>query len=355
MASLVWRSDRSRWYSFFHVGKKHTGKPLQEAPRRKKLSKRERAMAVAEAERIADDFTPVEIVTLDLETAMANWLDDVKATRALATWERYRSVANQFLDVVVSKDEVIPINMVAEAHIRKYRDLRLKVRSPRTVKTDMKAIGSFFNWVRKIRDPVTGKRLLRYNPAEDVEFPAQEEVKGRVFPSDADILRLLAEVAGGGSVFRGLAVMGALGGMRRGEVLGLEWRQVDFAAGLIYVYGKSKHPRPVPMHVNVRSLLSELHYEGAEGLVFPSPYAAKVNARRTFEARQFNTWLKDNGFGFTHHALRRWFNNALRLRTELSASSRRLIVGHEDEETNRLYQNPQAEEARPFVESLLAG
>jgi hypothetical protein len=84
----------------------------------------------------------------------------------------------------------------------------------------------------------------------------------------------------------------------------------------------------------------------------PSPYAATGQMRSPFVARGFNDLLRKNGFLWTHHGLRRWFNDRLRRVTTLSDAARRLIVGHEDEATNRLYQNPQAEEARPFVESL---
>ena len=352
MASLIWRADRKRWYSYFHSGFRHTGRVLNNVPHRKKLLKRERIFAMAEAERIALDCQPVEIRDIDLETCMANWLDDVKATKSLRTWERYRTVSKQFLDLTVPGGEEIHINAVSEAHIRKYRDFRLISCTIPTVKNDIKALGAFFGWLKKLRDPATGTRLVKFNPAEDVDMPEDKAPKNRVFPKDEEIRELITLVENESEVFSGLALLGALAGMRCGEIIRLKWDQVFMTERLIHVYGKSRHPRPVPMHPSVYAFLSSL--DGAESTVFPSPYAATGDIRSPYAVRLFNKFLKSHGFPFTHHGLRRWFNDSLRRSPELSASARRLVVGHEDEEVNRLYQNPQAEEARPFVERLMA-
>jgi len=346
MASIVWRSDRRKWYAYFYRAGKQTGTPIPEAPARKTLSKHERAIVQAEAERIAEDRQDVAIEAIDLETASAFWLDDIKATCSPRTYERYRSVVKQFGGLMAAKDPV-PARNVDSKHIRQFRDWRMKTHADSTVINDLKCLHAMFEWIRKQR---TGDvRWIQENPCEDVDYP-KRSVRNVVFPTTGEVRQMLDALADKPAEFRALGTLGAFAGMRRNEIILLRWEWVDFDRGLIYAHGKSKQPRPIPMHPKVRTLLDSIPRRG--DLVLPSPYAATGQQRSPFVAREFNDWLRDLGFAWTHHGLRRWFNDALRLQTTLSASARRLVVGHEDEATNRLYQNPQAEEARPFVESL---
>ncbi len=211
----------------------------------------------------------------------------------------------------------------------------------------MKCLHAMFEWIRKQR--TNGVRWIPENPCEDVEYP-RREIRQVAFPSDAEIKQLLDAVTSKPVEFQALAYLGTFAGMRRNEIIMLRWEWIDFERGLIYAHGKSKQPRPIPLHPKVRAFLSDL--ERSDALVFPSSYATTGQMRSPYVAREFNDWLRELGFAWTHHGLRRWFNDRLRQITTLSSSARRLVVGHEDEATNRLYQNPQAEEARPFVEAL---
>jgi integrase len=347
MASIVWRADRGKWYAYYHINGKHTGTPIPEAPARKTLSKHERALLQAEAERIAEGKRDVAITEIDIETASAFWLDDVKATCSLRTYERYRTTAKLFLDYLVPVGKRIPATNVTMSSIRGFRDNRLNGHAASTVINDLKCLHAMFEWIRKQR--TGGIRWIPENPCEDVDYP-KRAVRNVVFPTDTEVGKMLAALVDKPVEFKALGTLGAFAGMRRNEIILLRWDWVDLDRGLIYAHGKSKQPRPIPIHPKVRVLLDNIPRLG--DLVLPSPYAATGQQRSPFVAREFNDWLRDLGFRWTHHGLRRWFNDRLRQSTGLTASARRLVVGHEDEATNRLYQNPQAEEARPFVEAL---
>lgn len=348
MASIVWREDRCKWYAYFYRenGKKGSA-PIPDAPPRKSINKRERALLVADAERIAEEQSPVVAGEIDLESAAGHWLEDVKATCSMRTYERYRSTAKTFINLLLPPGERMPAAIVTMDHVRRFRDHRCKRCAPATVINDMKCLHAMFEWVRKQR--TGGTRWIPDNPCEDVEYP-RRDLRKVVFPSDAEIKRMLELLDGAPAEFRALGLLGAFAGMRRNEILLLRWDWVDAERKLIYVHGKSKQPRPVPMHPRVEEFLSGLPRSG--DMALPSPYAATGQQRSPYAAREFNDWLREVGFAWTHHGLRRWFNDRLRKVTGLSSSARRLIVGHEDEATNRLYQNPQAEEARPFVLAL---
>ncbi len=348
MASIVWRSDRAKWYAYFYRNGKQTGTPLLNTPARKRLSKVERANAAAEAEAIAEAKRTVVAKTIDLETAATLWLNNSEATCAFRTVERYRTTVKFFVLHLSPERHLIPLQSVTAESVRSYRDARMKTHEASTVINDLKCITAMFSWIRRQRMP-DGSRWLSENPCEDVDYPKRPQ-RHVLFPTDEEVKRMVALLAFECPEYQALGLCGAFAGMRRNEIILLRWEWVDLPGGLLYVHGKSKWPRPVPMHPRVKTLLQAISPQGE--MVLPSPYAATGQMRSSFVARGFNNWLRKNGFLWTHHGLRRWFNDRLRKVTTLSDAARRLIVGHEDEATNRLYQNPQAEESRPFVESL---
>ena len=348
MASIVWREDRCKWYAYFYRENGRKGSaPIPDAPATKSISKRERALIMAAAERIAEDNAPVAADEIDIETCAGHWLKDVKTTCSMRTYERYRSTAKTFLNCILPAGKRMPARSISMDHIRRFRDHRTKTSAAATVINDMKCLHAMFEWIRKQR--TNGTRWIPENPCEDVEYP-KRDLRKVVFPSDAEVKRMLDLLEGKPPEFRALGILGAFAGMRRNEILLLRWDWVDLERKLLYVHGKSKQPRPVPMHSRVDVFLASLPREGE--MCLPSPYAETGQQRSPYAAREFNDWLRECGFGWTHHGLRRWFNDRLRQLTGLSSSARRLVVGHEDEATNRLYQNPQAEEARPFVTAL---
>jgi integrase len=80
-------------------------------------------------------------------------------------------------------------------------------------------------------------------------------------------------------------------GLRRGELLALQWSDIDFAAGVIWVRkSKSGEGRRVPMNSAVRALLLELreerkrrlkarvvHHSEGEGYVFAAPHGGPLS------------------------------------------------------------------------------
>jgi|GEM_PF-5511805 len=345
MASVFWNRERRYWVACYRDFRGvRTTKALKHLA---KNQKRTAARAADEIERAAAIRGPA----ISIGTAAEYWIGDKRANNTIRTYERYRTVLNVFMAKIAPENTSLA--KIGQQHVRRFRDLRLEAGYAKsTVRNDMKCLRAFFSWCRKQRDPETRKRWIEENPCEDVSVPRPEYAL-KYFPTGAQVLAMLGDLGrdrGLDRVMMGLAILGAFGGFRRCEVIRLKWEQVDFENRLIYVFGKSKFPRPVPMHKRVEQFLLDLPQHGER--VFPSPYAETGDLRSPFAARLFNRWLKDHGYPFTHHALRRYFNDSLRRCTGLSDSARRLVVGHEDEITNRLYQNPQASEARPFIEAL---
>ncbi len=128
-------------------------------------------------------------------------------------------------------------------------------------------------------------RWVDINPIRSVRQSAKPQNEPDVL-TDVEAAALLAELPGHA---RAMAVLAATTGLRRGELVGLQWHDIDFDSGLIhirrsYVDGVAAEPktrgskRPVPMEAALASVLStwrsqtkfsELHH-----FVFVSPFHA---------------------------------------------------------------------------------
>ena len=122
---------------------------------------------------------------------------------------------------------------------------------------------------------------LRYNPMADVEKPRfRATTTIEVFsPEEVWALVRAAESEQDAAIF----LTAAFTGLRRGELVALRWRDVDFTASRVRVCGsfaggrltspKSGHVRSIPMAPDVATTLARLadreHWTGHDDLVFP--------------------------------------------------------------------------------------
>jgi integrase len=123
------------------------------------------------------------------------------------------------------------------------------------------------------------------------------EPEGRLrFLSEDEAVRLLAACAASGSPELLAVVTVALyTGMRRGEVLGLEWKRVDFSRGVLALEEtKSGRRREVPMNDAVHAALTALGPRGS-GRVFRTRSIRTAFERACREAKVY---------GFRFHDLR---------------------------------------------------
>jgi integrase len=122
---------------------------------------------------------------------------------------------------------------------------------------------------------------LRYNPMADIEKPRfRETTTIEVFsPEEVWALVRAAESEQDAAIF----LTAAFTGLRRGELIALRWRDIDFTASRVRVCGsfaggrltspKSGHVRSIPMAPDVATALARLadreRWTGHDDLVFP--------------------------------------------------------------------------------------
>lgn len=204
---------------------------------------------------------------------------------------------------------------------------------------------------------------LPRNPMADVEKPGQR------VNSDIDVFTLeevMALVrAATSEQDAAIYLTAALTGLRRGELVALRWRDVDFTGHLIrvrasYTEGglttpKSGKVRSVPMAPQVATTLAKLAsrspLESERDLVFPGTGGAYLDASALY--RRYKRALSDAGLrSLRFHDLRHTFGT--RTIGKASILQVKAWMGHADVATTMKYLHyaPRAEEARLVAEAF---
>jgi integrase len=167
------------------------------------------------------------------------------------------------------------------------RTIRLG-RSPKTIGNAIVVLSAMF------KDAVKWDRLAA-SPATALERPKDDRAaEERMRPLDTPGLRALVDAADG-QVARALLVTAAMTGMRRGELLGLRWRDVDYtnrrvwvrrSIGLGGVVKQPKTARSVRAIALPRMVADELEahwktspFRAADDYVFASSTGTPLDAR----------------------------------------------------------------------------
>ena len=137
---------------------------------------------------------------------------------------------------------------ITPALIERYQTQRLEQVAPSTCNREVAALKCLFN--RAIRD---GKATE--NPVKAVKLLTENNTRTR-YLTDAEGPALFAALP---DRFKALVTVALHTGLRRGELLGLRWEDVDFHTNTLTV-ARSKHgeARRLPMNALVRQVLQDL-------------------------------------------------------------------------------------------------
>ena len=154
-------------------------------------------------------------------------------------------------------------------------------------------LSSMFNkgiqWGLVVENPARGIKPLRENGAR-LRFLDQDEIR-----------RLLGAAS---DRFRPILTMALHTGMRRGEIMKLEWRDVDLRNRVLRVReSKSGKQRTIPIDDTLHSTLRGLTSRFKKGLVFPSPVTGNrwTDFKRQFRNATKKAEIDDFRFHDTRH------------------------------------------------------
>jgi integrase len=259
----------------------------------------------------------------------------------------------------ITPDDVIDLVLVLED-----KDL-----APKTIRNVIATLSALFNFAKAPQ-----RRWATTNPCEGVDLPAVPENGEIRFLTLDEVDALVANARPGEfhALDRAIFLSAAMTGLRKGELLALRWRDVDWTAGRIrvrqnYVRGqfgtpKSKRStRSVPMADDVAGELDRLYkqsaWQGDGDLVFVHPHTGgplpKANVTRRMRAA-----LKAAKLDHSHrfHDLRHTFGTRMAA-AGVPMRTLQEWMGHRDLATTQLYADyaPSTHEAEMVAAAFARG
>jgi integrase len=201
-----------------------------------------------------------------------------------------------------------------------YRDERLKVVAPATVVRELNTVSHAI----EVATREWGVWLPR-NPVKMVRRPSVPQGRKRRLEEGEEERLLAACDRGRTPLLKELIVLAIETGMRRGELLGLQWQHVNFAKRVAHLpLTKNGDSRDVPLSTRATAILVALakHKQPNADLVFPM---SGNSVRLAFEHLRVRAKLADFHFhDLRHEAITRLFERGLNI-AEVSA-----ISGHKE-------------------------
>jgi integrase/recombinase XerD len=187
------------------------------------------------------------VVFLLLKFAYQDFLDDRRFKNTTKTnIKNYEMTLGKFVDYCI-ENQVVNAEDITYSHVRQYL-LKCQEKGDKagTINTRLLRIRAFLNYLVECG-------VIKTNPAKKIK-PQKEDVKIEVF-SDEQINQML-------SFYRRIRrreksyvayrdymiIVTILGtGIRRGEIINLQWSDIDFVSKSISVFGKSRRKETIPI------------------------------------------------------------------------------------------------------------
>jgi integrase len=211
---------------------------------------------------------------------------------------------------------LLQLSAITPLMIDNYVAKRAGVRQPATVNRELQILHHMFRkaqeWGKALDNPVKHQRSLRVNNRR-LRYLSLEEME-----------RLLAVAD---EALRPVLITALHTGLRRSELFGLTWQDVDFKQGLMRVlHTKNGERRDIPMTDTLRGTLQHLPRRLNSDYIFPGKTGhGLVDIRKRFKRA-----LRDAGVeGFVFHDLRHTFASHL-VMAGVDLITVKEFLGHKD-------------------------
>lgn len=227
---------------------------------------------------------------------------------------------------------------ITTEHVSDYRDERLKTVKPATVYQELALMRRMFNVARK------EWKWTRDNPVADLSFSVgNKNARDRWLTMEEE--RTLLDKATNPVWLRSLLVVALHTGMRKGEILSLRWKEVDFTRKIITVLkSKNGEKRSIPMSNTLSETLKGIKVRDISGRVFP------ISNRSLREA--FAVALNKAGItNFRIHDMRHTFATRL-VQNGVDLYKVKELLGHKTTAMSMRYAHHYPESLRSSIEVL---
>ena len=243
------------------------------------------------------------------------------------------------LKKIVPHFEGLVLSKITPHHIEEYKKSRLDDGvTPGTINRELSCLKYVFTVAERFRK-FDGK-----NPVKEVKPLQERKFVMKILAIDE--IRRLCDAANGH--IKPIIILALNTGMRKGEILGLKWNDVDFVEHYIYVKEtKSNIMRKIPMNSVVSTALKAIEREG--NFMFISPKTRRPYKRVFYPFKETCRKAKIEGLRF--HDLRHTAAT-LMVMGGIDLVTVKEILGHSTIEMTMRYSHPTPENKRKAVEVL---
>ena len=223
MAGRTVKKDGSSWYFVLTVGKKENGKPKQ-IKRRGFKTKQEAIKAMNELEHSINQGTYVEPSKILYKEYLERWLEDRQTRVKKQTLGTYTWLVNKHIIPALGNVELSKLNalMIQQLLTKLTKDKCLSDENIQKVYTLINAsLKQAERW-----------SLIAKNPTSLVDRPKATKKQVKVW--DVPEVTTFLEHAKGSRYYIAF-LLAVTTGMRQGEILALQWKDIDFENGFLRV------------------------------------------------------------------------------------------------------------------------
>ncbi len=223
--------------------------------------------------------------------------------------------------------------------VEKFKIQRSKEVSPATTNRALTCLRSMFN-----RAIAWGK-FQGANPVKGVKFFKENNARLRYLEKE-EIARLLKYCRGH---LKPIVILALNTGMRKGEILNLKWRDIDFTRGIIYLLRtKNNERREIPMNEAVKTALIRVKKHPESPYVFCGKDGKPFTEVRT---SFFTALKKADIINFRFHDLRHTFASHLAM-SGVDLNTVRELMGHKSLEMTLRYSHLSPDHKKRAVDIL---
>ncbi|NQS89748.1 site-specific integrase [Patescibacteria group bacterium] len=271
-----------------------------------------------------------------------------KINHAPSTFERYRGILDNFKSFLVTRPYINKISQLDPKFFEDYKHFRKSEEvEDKTVNIELQMLRGMFNLARGWRycadNPTEGVRFFKITKTQEPRFLSKKECEKLLNNCTQELYQIF---------FTFLNT-----GMRRGELLNLEWRDVDLTRKRIKIRAKEDwqpktSERYIPMNDSLFKVLRKHRESSKGGLVFANGDGKKIHKNDL--RKELMKITEKCGFPDVTklHSLRHTFASHL-VMSGVDLPTVKKLMGHSDIDTTMIYSHLADEHVDRAVEKLV--
>lgn len=329
MASLYIRNGWY-WLSYYEFGKRH----------QEPLHTKDKKQATFKKNEIENKIALGENPMPNKGKLIKEAFEEFKESRKGRLDEKHQRTDTHRIQSFIDDSGIMLVRQINEETLKKHLDKRITPGknitgiSHQTANHTIRALKTFLNF--SIR-----RKYLSENPLKEMSKYPMDQKEPRYLSRDE--VNLLLREAKSSPIYLTIAIA-IYTGMRQGEILRMDWKDIDFKENVIKVpITKTKKFRIIPLHSSLRAILEPSRHAG--GLIFDGSLRTLE-----WEFTKIKRGMK-NVDHFRFHDLRHTFAS-LMVRAGVDILTVSKLLGHASITTTQIYAHLYQDHAQDSIKKL---